>query len=372
MPAIERIKIKGFKSLACIDGLPLRQINVLIGANGSGKSNFVEAFALLRAVAHGDLRKYVGQAGGAEQMLHFGRRTTDRMVIHCMLRDAMLSYEVELRPSQSDGLFISSEAATTHKLDDNGKHFVTRYTLRDAESGINNLTDYYPTIERVRAPIEKWQVYHFHDTSWLSPMKKTADLHDNRYLRADGSNLAAFLYLLRLKYFQSYKAIRSVIRLAAPFFDDFELDPASFNENTIRLRWKHRGSTERFDVASLSDGTLRFIALATLLLQPPEIRPSVIIMDEPELGLHPAAIVLLASLIKKASVHSQIVLGTQSSHLLDHFDPEDVLVANREKGATTLTRLESDELKAWLEDYSLGELWEKNEIGGRPMREFVG
>ena len=197
-------------------------------------------------------------------------------------------------------------------------------------------------------------------------MRKTAQVNDNQYLRPNGSNLPAFLYLLKEKYPDSYRLITGAIRRVAPYFEDFALEPDRLNEETIRLEWRHKGSDQYFGPSSLSDGTLRFIVLATLLLQPPELRPSVILVDEPELGLHPAAIEMLASLVRQASTSSQVVLSTQSSLLLDHFSPEQVLVAEREKGATNLRRLDPDRLQEWLVDYSLGQLWEKNELGGRP------
>ena len=221
----------------------------------------------------------------------------------------------------------------------------------------------------VQNHLDRWQLYHFHDTGATSPMKKTADVNDNRRLRPDGSNLAPFPFLLREKHEHSYELIRRTIRLAAPFFEDFQLEPLALNEEKIRLEWRHRGSEAYFDASSLSDGTLRFMALATLLLQPSSRRPSVIIKDEPELGLHPSAVTLLASLVKQAAAKTQIVLATQSSLLLDHFSPEDVLVANRVNRSMEFTRLEAEELREWLDEYSLGQLWEKNEFGGRPAPE---
>ena len=200
-------------------------------------------------------------------------------------------------------------------------------------------------------------------------MKKTASLNDNRFLRPDGSNLAAFLYFLREKHPEAYGLIRGTVQRVAPFFDDFQLEPARLKPDSIILEWRHKNSDAYFDANAFSDGTLRFIALATLLLQPEKYRPSVILVDEPELGLHPYAITMLASLIKQASTKTQVIVGTQSPLLLDHFRPEDVLVANRVEGSTQLTRLESSKLSTWLEDYSLGQLWEKNEIGGRPAKE---
>jgi predicted ATPase len=214
-----------------------------------------------------------------------------------------------------------------------------------------------------------WRLYHFHDTSVSSPMKATADLHDNRFLRPDGSNLAAFLYFLQQKHSSSYQLIRKTVQRIAPFFDDFQLEPLLLNLNKIQLEWRHKGSDSYFDASMLSDGTLRFMALATLLLQPQQFRPSVILVDEPELGLHPYAITQLASLVKAASAQTQVILSTQSPHLLDHFEPEDVLVAERVDGGTTLRRLDPEPLATWLDAYSLGQLWEKNEIGGRPGAE---
>ena len=200
-------------------------------------------------------------------------------------------------------------------------------------------------------------------------MRKTADVNDNRYLRADASNLAAFLYFLRAKHESEFNLIRRTVQLVAPYFDDFLLQPLALNEDRIRLEWRHKGTDAYFDVSSFSDGSLRFIALTTLLLQPKSLRPSVIIIDEPELGLHPYAITLFAMLVKQASATTQVILATQSPILLDHFQPEDVLVVDRVEGRTQFSRLDADSLDFWLKDYSLGQLWEKNELGGRPARE---
>ena len=361
MSAIREISIEGFRSIAAIKGLKLRPINVLIGANGSGKSNFLGALALLRTAVRraSEMSEYVVRSGGADRLLHFGSKVTPRIKFEVSFNDGLTDFVVEIRQGADDQLFPRLSISETELPSD----FARNLEIRPGVA---------PLLEFLRSRLDCWRLYHFHDTGPTSPIKKTADVHDNRRLRADGSNLAAFLFLLREKHGNDYTQIRRTVRLAAPFFDDFVLQPSALNEEKILLEWRHHGSDAYFNASSLSDGSLRFIALATLLLQPESLRPSVILLDEPELGLHPYAITLLASLLQQAAVTSQIIVATQSPLLLDHFEPEDVLVADRVNGVTTLRRLDGEKLTAWLEDYSLGQLWEKNEFGGRPAPERIG
>ena len=365
MPALDWISVEGFRSIARIERLELRPINVLIGPNGSGKSNFIGAFSFLNAIRNGALRNYVARAGGAERVLHFGSKATRTLAIHISFRGGTNQYKIEIESNESDGMFPSQETVYFWNQI-HPKPYENSLSPHDGEAGISNPKIEAGVARHIRNDLDRWILYQFHDTSAASPMKKTADVNDNRRLRSDGSNLAAFLYFLRERHEEEYDVIRRTVRLAAPFLEDFALEPLALNEDKIRLEWRHRGSDAYFDASSLSDGTLRFIALATLLLQPESLRPSVVLLDEPELGLHPCAITLLASLVKRVSTETQVVLATQSSLLLDHFRPEDVLVADRVNGATEFTRLKPEELAEWLNDYSLGQLWEKNEFGGRP------
>jgi predicted ATPase len=343
---IDHITIKGFKSIASVEKLSLRPINLIIGANGSGKSNFIGAFPFLHAFREGRLNDYVRKAGGAEQLLHFGSKMTTEIQIHISFVNEFYQYEIALKPTTDDGLFPSTERAW-EKASPHVKRAQTWVGTR----------------------LDRWRLYHVPDTSVTSPLRKTAQVNDNAFLRPDGANLPAFLYLLHKKHPTEYGLIRGAIQQVAPFFDDFQLKPDELNEEAIRLEWRHKNSDRKFFASSLSDGTLRFVALSALFLQPRKYRPSVILVDEPELGLHPQAIALLAALIKQASTQTQVIISTQSSLLIDHFQPEDVLVADRVQGSTQVTRLDSAKLSAWLEEYSLGQLWEKNELGGRPGRE---
>jgi len=329
---IQSITIEGFKSIRSIKDLPLRPINVLIGANGSGKSNFLEAFVFLGESHAGRVDSYVEYYGGAEKHLYYGSKTTQRIL-------------VELNAS-------SGRRLTADYRSVDGDRLAGTTTWPEAQSK-------GPSFNR----------YHFLDTGENSPFKKTCPIDDNRSLRRLGGNLASFLYRLRVTHPDSYDQIRKTVKLVAPFFEDFRLEPLALNQETIKLEWQHKNIDGYFGASSFSDGTLRFTALATLFLQPVELREAVILVDEPELGLHPFAIGLLASLIRQASVDTQVIVATQSPLLLDYFEPEDVLVANRVDGATTIVRLESERLAEWLEEYSLGQLWGKGELGGRLVRE---
>jgi predicted ATPase len=210
-----------------------------------------------------------------------------------------------------------------------------------------------------------WGVYHFHDTSDTAHMKKPCGLNDNIELASDGRNLSAYLYRLREKEKESYRRIVKTIQRVAPFFDDFILRPNPLNEDMIQLEWKRIDSDIPFLATQLSDGTLRFICLTTLLLQPSHLAPETIIIDEPELGLHPDAITLLGAMIKKASYEKQIILSTQSVDLLNEFEVEDIIVVEHTDNSSSFKRLSAEKLKLWLEqDYSLGTLWCKNLLGG--------
>ena len=369
MSALGWITVEGFRSIRSIERLQLEPINVLVGANGAGKSNFIRVFSFLNFIYAGRLQYYVSRAGGADRLLHFGSRTTDRLTIDVLFESDRNRYRIALGADDEDGLFPLEETAYFWDKTKYQQPYSVPLRGSDGEAGISTDASTASVVQYVRDHLQTWRQYHFHDTSPTSPIKKPSDIPDNRRLRPDGSNLAAFLYYLRMKHEGAYARIRRTVRLVAPFFDDFILEPSAENKDNIRLEWRHRTSDAHFGVSSLSDGSLRFIALATLLLQPASLRPSVVVIDEPELGLHPYAITLLASLIKQASAETQIIAATQSPILLDHFDPQDVLVADRVHGATTIQRLDGEALASWLSDYSLGQLWEKNELGGRPSHE---
>jgi predicted ATPase len=216
--------------------------------------------------------------------------------------------------------------------------------------------------------LSSWVVYHFHDTGETAAVRRKWTTRDHEELRPDASNLAPVLLRIQEQWAEQYQIIRDTVRLVAPFFDDFKLRPEPNGADTVvQLEWTQRGSDYPFHPSQLSDGTLRFICMTTALLQ--QKRPATILFDEPELGLHPYALSVLAGLFKQAVARTQLVVSTQSAALVDEFEPEDVIVVGRKDGASTFRRLDRAQLGEWLEEYSLGELWRKNVIEGGPVYE---
>lgn len=357
MLPIEKLSIHGFKSIRELNNLSLNNLNVLIGANGAGKSNFISFFRLLARLMAGELNYYVAKSGGPDAFLHYGRKRTPQMAAEMYFGNN--GYKLVLEPTQSNSLIFAKEAFYWNVRGDfplGSGHAETK-----SDSGIQRAIANY-----VVPSVKSWIVYHFHDTSDSAPMKQPCALNDNGWLRPDGANLAAYLYRLREQFPEHYRRIVDTVRLVAPFFSDFQLRPNPLDPNSIQLEWNEKGSDFPFLGYQLSDGSLRFICLATVLLQPDELMPSTILFDEPELGLHPYAIELLASVMQQTAMMHQVIVSTQSVELLNHFEPKDVIVVDRENDQSTFTRLDPDKLSVWLEEYSLGELWKLNVFGGRP------
>ena len=371
--ALDKLTIKGFKSIRSLEDFELTHLNVLIGGNGAGKSNFIDFFRMLRAMmklplpalSSANLQAYIADGGGSDDFLFNGPKITEHIEVET--RFGLNGYRFKLAPTADETFIINDEARYYEGGGTGwwelGSGRSTPELLRDKENrdvAGGRSVGYY-----VYEAISSWKIYHFHDTSKLAPMRRYETIDDSDYLRFDAANIAPFLLDLKTKEKSTYNQIVDTIRLVTPFFDDFILKP---NKNEkVRLRWRQKGSDYPLKPHHLSDGTLRFICLATALLQPDP--PSTIIIDEPELGLHPYAVEILAELIEATSRKTQLIVSTQSPALVDYFKPEDIIVVNREKGASVFNRLNIDELSSWLKDYSLGDLWRKNIFTGGPAHE---
>jgi len=351
--ALEKITIRGFKSIRALEGFELRGLNLLIGANGAGKSNFVDFFRFLNAYLQGRLHDFVESNGRADAFLFNGPKATTEILVH--LESSPYQLNLILKPLLTGELTELShvEPRILSNIQENDG---------DAESPSTD------PIDTSWASAFSSSVYHFNDTSNTAAMRRDQSLRDWRELKPEAGNIAAFLYRLRQTDKDRYEQIRYHVRLIAPYFDDFMLQPIeSGPAELIRLEWRQKGNSTPWQPYQFSDGTMRFICLAAALLQPTP--PPAIVIDEPELGLHPFALGVLASMLRQASDRSRIIVSTQSASLLDNFEPEEVIVVDRENGASRFRRLEAGPLQDWLQDYSLGQLWQKNVLEGGPVYE---
>jgi len=357
---LHRIVIKGFKSIKECE-LELSNINVLIGANGAGKSNFISAFEMLQKILSRELALYTGKKGGAGTLLYNGKKVSDSMIMEFYIGENIYGFELET--TENDGLIFREERfESPSSLWGEGGHTEAKLSdaIRDSLVGLQDTEDWL---------LEPFSVYQFHDTSPSSRIKSENNISNSVRLINDARNLAAFLYRLKQFFPKEYSNILRATQFVAPFFDDFVLEPKELNEEQIILKWRKKGCEDVFNAAQISDGTLRFICLATLLLQPMELQPSMIIIDEPELGLHPFAISILAEMVHKAAVDKQIILATQSADLLNCFNADDVIVVDYDNEGSRFERMNNESLAYWLEnDYSLSELWNNNVLGGRFAR----
>lgn len=373
---IHKLSLQGYKSVQKID-LELKPLNILIGPNGAGKSNLIHFFQLLDSLVQERLELFVGNAGGAERLLHFGSKTTD--AIHAVLEIDQLGYKLELKPNANNTLIFQEEAVWVPGKLAPGQIPTLELSIgkpgRWVSLGAGQPESKFESMHSPLAPLHNevtkiqqtlfWsRPYHFHDTSKEAKLRKPGYIYNNEWLKPDASNLAAFLYKLSTEHPKHHQMILKTIQRVAPFIQELVYRVILGQTDQILFEWREKSSQDLFDINYLSDGTIRFICLATLLLQPEP--PVLILIDEPELGLHPSAIYLLAEMLKQAAKRTQVIVATQSPALLNQAEPEDIVVVENQQGQSKLKRLNTAELKDWLEDYTLGELWEKNVFGGKP------
>lgn len=369
---LKQITLCGFKSFDSSDHkVKFGDVTVLIGANGVGKSNLVSFFKMIGYMMTKALQQYVGDQGGASSILHFGPKISPRLTAKLEFENESFhdSYEFALAHAANDSMILTEETLQYH---DKTKPIPYKITLPPGikESGLQDEISLKKskTSQVIYTLLRNCNVYQFHDTSSTSKIRNSGYINDSDFLRSDAGNLAAFLFAMQQteegkNYYQ--RIVRHISNVM-PQFGDFVLRPSARNKEYILLDWKEKNSDYLFGPHQLSDGTLRFMALATLLLQPPQKLPSVIILDEPELGLHPSAISELAGMIRTASRYCQVIIATQSPRLLDEFELGEIVVIERENKTSVFREFTEEQMENWLKDYSLSELWEKNVIGGQP------
>ena len=352
---MDYIEISGYKSIKN-ERIDLNPINLLIGANGSGKSNFISFFTFLNRLYNKKLNDYIEISGGANKILHKGKKNTDRISFKVEFNNGQNGYSATL-VSGVDG-FVFVDERLIYKSD-KGKDI-----SNSSKEALIKDTDNFRAKYVIRY-LNGFRKYHFHDTSTKSAFTEYSNIqNDSYFLYSNGSNLAAFLYNIQETDKIVYNKIIKTIKSIAPYFSDFYLQPNS--KNNIRLQWTDRFSETIYGVTDLSDGTIRFIALTVLFMQPS--LPDTIIIDEPELGLHPTAIAKLAGMIKSVSKKGcQVIVATQSTDLISHFQPEDIITVDQIEGESKFNRLNREKLSLWLDDYTIDDLWKRNIIStGQP------
>jgi len=365
---LQEVTIKGYKSIAFSRPvtLKLNDVSILLGANGAGKSNIVSFFRMLSYMMSKSFGKYVEMSGTSNALLHYGAKKTPVMSGELKFSDSRSidTYSFSLANAMPDRLIITEERIVWHRGGEEKPYEIT-LEPKFKESALAESDN--PVAKSIFQMLSYCKVYQFHDSSAEGPLRQVCPVETTNYLQSHGNNLPSFLLFLRENYKDSYNRIVDYVRDVVPQFQDFYLEPMN---KFVSLRWMDNSATDyRFNAYQFSDGSIRYIALATLLLQPPRTMPNVIILDEPELGLHPYAITQLAEMIKDASIHSQIIIATQSKDLVDHFNMDNISVIEMDKDtqSTTVTHLSDEEYHLWLQKYTVSELWDKNIIGGRPV-----
>lgn len=365
---LEKVVIKGYKSISFDNPvtLSLGSVNLLLGANGAGKSNIVSFFKMLNYMMSKSFARYVETVGTANSLLHYGSKRTPGLEGTLTFSDGKSEdvYHFRLSNAAPDRLIVTEETIRWHRQGEDKPYEVILEPVFK-ESALVDCPD--SVAKSIYGMLSNCKVYQFHDSSAAGPLRQACPIVTSNYLQAHGNNLPSFLYLLRENHKDSYDRIVSYVKDVVPQFEDFYLEPVG---STISLRWIDNSATDYvFNAHQFSDGSIRFIALATLLLQSKETKPNVIILDEPELGLHPYAVAQLAQMVKDAAVHSQIIIASQSKDLVDCFDIGNVSVVEMDEEGlcTTVKTLDEGDYKLWLERYAISELWDKNIIGGRPV-----
>jgi predicted ATPase len=368
-PQLTHIAVKGYKSLRELS-LRLGPVTALIGANGAGKSNLLSLLRLLMHARTQSLQRFTAEAGGADRLLYRGPKHTKSIEIELTFteQENTFQYQAELGYAATNSLFFRAESVSY-----NGRPSI--FGGGTPESQLQNEADARgrnSTADLVNRMLARVSFYHFHDTSREAPLRQNARQVDNAYLRSDGSNLASVLYRLSTSDHDEYRTawgqVQRLVKRIAPYLKRVEptlVAPEYPETSPVRLLWRDTHD-HTFDTHDLSDGTLRALALFTALSQPSTKLPAFLCIDEPELGLHPAALSLFAELVNSLEGRCWVLLATQSPALLDLFAPEQVVVVEQADNGSTFTRLDSGALSSWLEEYSFSELFDKNVLGGRP------
>ena len=337
---IQNLTVRNFRSLVDVD-IPLHPLNVVIGPNGSGKTALIEVLLLLQRDSRRELTEFFDERGGFQAVLsqRSGRAGSTRLEV-----------QAEIVNGGPDG-----------GPDDNGRSV---YVL--AVQGVGYVYQAAKESYRAAPSVQEFfagaNYYQFIDVTPRSSVRLPQSLTPASTPGAQGESLYSALYNLRINDLDLYDRLLGIVAQAFPGFKQFEFPVVGAGQ--VTLTWYDKCCTQPFYPNQLSEGTLRFLWLLTLLFTAP--RASLLLIDEPETSLHPELLRILAALLQEAALETQIVVATHSSDLISWLQPEEVLIADKEDGQTRFTWADTLNLQSWLAEYSLRDLWLMGHLGGRP------
>ena len=385
MTGFSELQVGGYRRLRQVE-LRLAPLNVLIGANGVGKSSVLDVVDLLAASAEGSLENTISEAGGISSLLTLDGRTDSlRLSLQQPTTGSAqpLKYELDIsregvgygirreQLTQQQNLllpdpfkFIDSKAGHVFYHDPVGKSLIRpNWDYKATETALSQVPRMYQTPEKFRQLLASSSaLYHSLDVSFRAPVRLPQPLQPANTPGNDGSDLLPCLYTMRETNRDRWEAVEDALRVAFPTFERLDFPPAAAGRLT--LAWKDKDFTQPIYPHQLSEGTLRFLWLATLLQSPG--LPAVTLIDEPEVSLHPEMLRLLAGLLREASGRAQLIVATHSDRFVRFLQPEELVVCDLAEDGGMLVRRASDlDLDGWLADYALDELWSMGRLGGR-------
>jgi predicted ATPase len=382
------LHVDGYRCLVDVD-LELRSLMVLIGPNASGKTSMLEVLTLLRDGAQGKLAEALSRRGGLTEILSKGDSDRDslRIEIEADLESKVgikpIHYRLTISQMGTAGYSITRErlewhldaagepvpfihAGPGHVLyadpDKSGELSRPTWLYKASELALAQVPKMYREPEAFRDALAQTRFYSYLDVGHRAVIRLPQALTPTTQPGPNGENLYSTLYNLRATDSDSYQRIEDALRAAFPGFDRLEFPVVGAGQ--VTLAWYQEGLNDPFYPTQLSEGTLRFLWLATLMLAPD--LPSITLIDEPEVSLHPELLKLLSGLMREAALHTQLVVATHSPDLIRWLEPDEVVVLDKEGERATLTWADTLDLEEWLRRYTLADLWLMGEMGGRP------
>ncbi len=377
---LEHISVRGYRRLLSLD-LEMRPLAVLIGANGVGKTSLLEVFSLLAASAKGQLAPKSSEYGGLgeiltrdrAQNLEIGLRMSvpqhNPLEYYLRVNSQGYSYEIssETLTQNSKGksqpfMHINSQAVNIQYYDIGNRRLVRpNWHYNPFESSLSQVPKMFAEPESLRQKLASCTFYGALNVHPNSPVRLPQQMRPVSLPGANGEDLVACLYYLRETDLDRFEVIEDTLKIAFPDFEKLSFPPVA--AGTLAMTWKDRNFSQPFYMNQLSEGTLRFLWLATLLLS--KELTAITLIDEPEVSLHPQLLSLLAGLMREASQRTQLIVATHADRLVRALQPNEVLVADQEDGVTTMAWGDTLDLERGLSDYTLDELWSMNILGGR-------